>query len=732
MPETQKARGGIKQIGRVLDQNARVQQFPAAMPRRYRMLSAVDLYQQFLRGTPDFKGMIANGYGASGLNVQLSAAMGSDSFKLPGLMNFSVKVTADTGIARSAIISLHRSMPRCLTTSVPPSVAPGVPGNVVQPLCVLWESQTPVCLMGLYGTSVSAGAGVSAVLGLAQELPPLPSDTAQLVLSQGLTYSEIPLALGVEIGAEAGSQYDLLYARDPGPRWYPHAADQRLVDDFNHIFYVGRHSLKRDILAWIERFERKIYPLDDKTLNMLEHHRAELYLMIFNRQLNYLQPSRKADKGIWSSISSRLKSIRPDLSSSSFPKLHFAYSTFSQFFSYIHSNNYRTDELRVFISNLKLLIPPDSFIDMCVVDSSVPQETITSIKLAFNGFRRQLDLFEQQIRAFQANAEIPSDLPVVAAKLSDQFNCFLKIASHTATGNAGVQARAIAAYTGAGITGSYKKTTYRYQTFTPSQDPRQHTLIYTQDTSITYREASVRSEAGIGPVGREWSKGVSLRAMSYRSACVYWLYPDNGTANAYVVSATKGSGYSYGVSVKTQELFACIENVQTRRSPDRYTRMSRLLARYLRLDEATFFDYLRTLDVTFLQNHISTPAVLLEANYAFPLGISLVAELKVKSNQRQSVNVHRLRSLWDPQYDEVRRSAIRSGRQAIRIRARMADFQDSSISFKLGIPVSLAEAGITLSRIETAGQEGVLDIHQTYWTHESYDDCVPPVALFYQ
>ena len=81
------------------------------------------------------------------------------------------------------------------------------------------------------------------------------------------------------------------------------------------------------------------------------------------------------------------------------------------------------------------------------------------------------------------------------------------------------------------------------------------------------------------------------------------------------------------------------------------------------------------------------------------------------------------------------RDSCQNHLQAIRVRGRMADYRESSVTFKLGIPIGGPDAlgtGITLTKIANAGQEGIIEIVEQQYQAETDDRRVPPVALFHQ
>jgi hypothetical protein len=73
--------------------------------------------------------------------------------------------------------------------------------------------------------------------------------------------------------------------------------------------------------------------------------------------------------------------------------------------------------------------------------------------------------------------------------------------------------------------------------------------------------------------------------------------------------------------------------------------------------------------------------------------------------------------------------------QTIRIRARTVDYTENTYPFKLGASLPGVDAlglGITLTKIENVGQEGVIELVYRDYMSTSEDLRVPPTALFYQ
>ena len=215
-----------------------------------------------------------------------------------------------------------------------------------------------------------------------------------------------------------------------------------------------------------------------------------------------------------------------------------------------------------------------------------------------------------------------------------------------------------------------------------------------------------------------------------------------------------------------------------------------MLSEYLYITEDILIAFLRSPNIALLtiKNAQGRKALLLESNFAFPDGLQLnvKSENKKISKKSPDTEVFRVRSMldfFDPnntlQYinpsessqpeiasfiknlggDSTREAICAQHLNSLRIRVRMADDSESEVHFKLGPNLFTQTTGITLSKIEKAGEEGILDIYvvrfnpsgggattnqKTYISNaetkdtrkpilnENYEDAVPPVVLFHQ
>lgn len=756
------AQGAARQIRTELVRGAREVQL-AGMPGRYYKLSAVDLYQQFLKVQLDRKGMAATGYGSSGWGLGLFFTVDPLSFVLPGVFSFSIEASAEMRVVDSLVLAVHRAMPLTIAAVTAPT----------QPL---WQSSNPIVLLSLFGKSFSWTASAGATIGVEKELP-LNSEVEETVSEQISSLTEISLAVGASASVSASYTYDRLYAQDPSPGWYASSEDVRLKTDFETILLPGKTATKREIISWINKFSDKVFELDQNARSALTMDPKQLRDKFLAKQ----DAIRRKDAGALARFLSDAKGLASTITKGSFPHVYKIYDGLSRRLGDLEAKSYSTQDLIGIIDNLKQLIPTPEEIRAYYILSSTGAVTfyrgnpddLPIMQRAMDGMRAQLDTFRARLLSLKA-MELPDDSAavssyptkrnsIVSSRPYNRFNCFLKIASHTAEGTAGIAASLIAAYSEAKISGQYKRTAYRYQTFSPDLSGR-GSLIYTQDTSITYRMATAQAGAGATFYGRSIEKDLIHHGMSYQSANVYWLYED--AASQGWSYARRGSGLSYGVSVQLDELARCIAEIRALNASNpswsitgqKFRKLVDTLARYLRLSGDYLIDFLGIVNPDALRSSVSVPAVLLESSFEIPLIPPpddanavpyLIARKKSKSykegDQMKPQDVYRLDGIrnyafvskFSADLDNMPNAFqnCQNYLQTIRMRARMADFSESAIPFKLGVAVPGVDAagvGITLTKIENAGQEGIIELGKADYRAADDAQRVPPVAIFHQ
>lgn len=762
------SRGATGELRRFVDDRARAAQLKPTMPKRYKRLSAIDLYQQFLTTQPDAKGIIATGYGYSGLGLSVSVEVNpADAFTLPGLVNCSVGAEVSGSLTSTLVVVVHRIMPRALYD---------VNG---QPQTAFRGTTAPVCFMALFGKTKSfqAGAGVSIGVGKEMEIP-VENEFAQTAIGEVCSVSEI--TLGLNVAAEIGGnyRYDRLTAIDPAPGWYVGLQDTNLQADFHSVLLPGKTDTKRELLQWISTFNDKVYPLSQRALSIQRLDPRLVQQDVLQANQAILNGRKAKDQSTLYGILSKTGTTLKGALKGAIPQIPLIYEKLSTTGNNLLAKDHTTDELLAFIQNLKTIIPTDQQISAFYPEQPQPAgqpvfETNTTEDKAMtleamNRMRVQLEQFEwrlMQIKALEARQPAGSTgvtprkiYTFQDDKLYNKHNCFLKIASHSAEGEAGVSATGGFVTGQAGINGKYKRTAYRYQTFTPS---RNGTLLYTQDTSITYRQASIGASAGVVKdlYGREINKSLVRRGMTYQSACVYWQYePIYNYGGILGVECLPGSGLSFGASVEVSDLVACIREINASPAMNqasvnsatlypsvrtwRCRSLLLLLAKSLRISVLQLIAFLDKIDANALQQQVTVPALLLESNFALMTNPTQRNVIKVDQGVKNGQPIYRLESLLksapfmalSTQLNTIINAEVNclNYLQTIQLRARMADFKESEIPFKLGVPLSGTDIGITLTKIQNAGQEGLLNLYSRQYQEFNPELGVPPVAIFHQ
>ncbi len=745
MPSYQRA---AETTGVYLAERARDENYAGVYPRQLVGLMPVDQYQQFLRTRLDRKGLLASAFGSVGASTGVSLSIDFADF-LPGLM-VGLQGTAEVNAAGTAMLIIHHSMPRqLLQAAVDPQQAPARPlsASANGAPRQIWSSSTPICFMSMFGTSLGVIVGVQGNLYFAQE-PPIPEDsTAQ----QMITASELSLGLSVGAAARASYRYDRLYALDASPGWYTQALDAGLRSDFLGVVQTGRiRKLKEEINQWLKQMDRYIVPLTSRLLvNPSPQAQRSLIAALHDKVTAHAYGERKGTLDKLTDVCKQALAI----AGNAVPENVRSFFTVTKgLFEAAQAEFTDTDELLKSLAQLYNFIPDKQTIDAIYREPQVVEERQRMIT-AMTGLKEQARNYYWRLKGL-TEAPIVQDSATASLKQygkrqvapHDKYNCFLKIASHEAEVGGGIEANVSYAQAGTGAAGRIKESAYRYQTYTPSDQPASD-LIYTQDTSISYRQVTVTAGASIPGVAVERSKGLIVNALKYRSIGIYWLYP---TGAEVQVPVRMGSGVSFGVSVARSDLITCINAIrQSRQRPS----LVRRLAAYLRVTEDRLGNFLEKLPVAV--DLSAYPSLLIESN--FRLSRSIMVPLRARGYRDKdsgaSGTLKRLVGLWENGAAATFAGALSSQSDnyldAIRLRMREADAKESEIAFKLGLymPTSFGSdlgAGIKLAKIDRAGQHVVSDLYCRYYPIVSADPAtgslppvdhslrVPPVALLHQ
>ena len=708
--------------------------YAQVIPAKYAKLSAVDVYDRFVGVRMEAKGMMASGFGATGIELEFDVGMDFGDLVLPGLLSMKVSLGAQAQGKNFALLLIHRGMPHYLPNQLPGAAASPV-----------WATPKPTCFMTLFGRSFSITLTSRASLYVLQDPITLPEDGAA---GQALSLTELPLTLSAGVTTEQSYTYQAMKVYDWGPGWYCCEQEQALRTDFNNIIQtIGKKDLKVAIRSWLANFER-IYdwpaavsrvkkqkgaaPIqlqdiwDDYLTYQLRKHdrvsRSQQVKVVAKRTYAAVVGGSPVDPtllgkmlgGYWDDAMAHL-SASADLQ-----------TRLAAIINIIPSEDY----VATYAQKFKLS-PIPSTLDI------IRQETGLIRNQAIEFYYRLGEASDTQMNGLPTNVFPPKWGALAGFNAPWWYLAFLKISSHAAEGSAGANVSPMLARLQGTVSGQIKRTAYRYQTYSLSEDYKR-TLVYTQDTMLIYRQAVMAAGAATNLVSLQPGKSYSGSAgyskfvtngMNYRSVGVYWLYPDR--VNQPNVLTQMGSGLSYGVSVNSADLLAMLSGIaqiksaaqtgQELKISPRYDRMLQTLAGYLRMSKKSLGEFLAAIPMAKQAGWATMESLLIEVSYSFK-PLNLTTSWKPKGG----VPVCELPGLWlqdpIPYCDNF---------DAIRIRCRMADHRQSQHSFRLQASY-VADFGIVLSGIEEAGSESVLDLHTEFYNGKNHETAVPPVAIFYQ
>lgn len=708
----------LKTLRKEVEQSGREAQWADA-PKQYQEFTAVDLYMQFLKVQPGRKGQLASGYGAAGVSLGIEATFDVGNFYLPGLLSAPLTVGVEGDKTQAVVLAVHHSMPEKLAGPPP------------------YGTNRPVSFVSMAGQGMSITVAASAGVSFVREAPELPDELKSPV---SVSITELPLLLDLGTNVSAGYTYEKMHVVDAAPGWYPHSLDKDLVDDFLGIINTASKSaIKREIVTWLNKFHEKIYPLTSRAIG-----RASISML--NDRYMAVQKSRfYQDTSASPGRMTKLGDAIITGLGNAFPNIKKLVTNLSKLSDIVEARQSSTDELIVMLQTVRALIPGAQEIDTLYAKQFPDPGERDAFKLAMAGMHAQLNSLETRLtRAKELEQASGSGTPERMPKkgyartgVPKGLTSYLKAGSHEAEGEASVSVKVPLVGAGAGINGKFKKSAFRYQTYSPNfGNLRNPPLVYTQDTSITYRQVEVAAGATVKVYSWETGKELLARGMTYRSACAYWPYPSGA---AQTVPAMPGSGVCYGVSVRVRELVAVIKALRTGAIPALDPQVGNMidrLAAYLRLPSTsqTLASFLEDVNPEKLQNAAGDlPSLLLEASYTFPAGKQLTVRKDDKSG------AYDLFGLWN--YTGWGGLPLMDGEKidldSIRIRARLADYRESEFAFKLTAGVPGLSTGLTLkiASVKKAGQEGVIDVWRQYYPRDVSGDRnlrVPRVALFHQ
>lgn len=714
------------------------QDYAQVIPAKYAKLGAVDVYDRFLGVRMETKGMLASGFGASGYELEFSAGMDFGDLVLPGLL--SLKLTLETAVQGKsfALLLIHRSVPISLPSPTAGSTA------------AAWKSRKPTCFMTLFGRSfqIKVAAGLSVYVF--HEIVEIPEESR---VGKALSLTELPLTLSAGAAVEGAYTYQAMKVYDGSPGWYTSEQEPTLKTDFKNIIQtIAKSDLKIAIKTWLSNFD-DIYDWSAAKKRIAERTGMPAFTAkdvwddYLNHQISYHNRVPRFQR-----VMDKTKRVYAAAAAASPVDLTLVGKKFGSYWDEAMSHYTASADLQAQLVKIISLIPQDDYVDSFTprlrtqaAKSMMPrikQETGLIRNQAIEFYYRLADSIDQQTSGLPPSI-VPEKKGALAATTDTPwwYLAFLKISSHAVEGSASAKATPLIVTLQGKVTGQIKRTTYRYQTYAMNEAV-DTTLVYTQDTSIVYRQAGMEASAKANLVFVNPKKSLAkevnstkfvVNGLTYRSIGVYWLYPQAARTASQpdTVPTQIGSGLTFGVSVNSDDLLTMLsgieqikskvqQGVELKLSPE-YNRMLETLARYLRIPRKTLGEFLADIPKAKQAEWGTMESLLLEASYSFkPLHWPTTWKIK------DELPVCELRGLWenDP-YDFVVTF------DALRLRCRMADHRESTHSFRLEGKY-VATFGITLSEVKEAGTLSVLDLHTQFYNGKDYETAVPPVALFHQ
>lgn len=541
-----------------------------------------------------------------------------------------------------------------------------------------FSGAAPICLMKLDGVRRTATASISGKAGIG-----LPESVTSAASAAGVE----TLALSLEAKGEASLSGEYMSLIDEAPRWFPVHLDSDLKKFFSLALGSGsKGDLKQEVADWL--VQKCGVPLEGAS----------------------------TCEGSWQGWAG--------------PKLtqHFDLLKFDPKNPKKGAKNWKTENLLEILKYLQDYYANEQAVKKLEEKKiSVPPLKERVLILTY------INLLEQPAR----EPEAPKDSPYNSL-------CFVSLWGHTRDGSTSIKAEArlgkkVDAGAEAQATGYLKHTAYRFQTWTPAKKFKGN-MIMTQDTIIDYRRVQKSAEAHLKKPDKEKEKPLVYNMMTYRSAVVFWRYPEKTEdINTVFRASETNSGVCFGVSVQAIKLRECVLATSALSSEqkillDSLSAQLRMTTDQLKtcLTESWVFD-------PEFNPGFPTDVILLESSFTTdPLTADIVAPQKNQSPYQIKKGF----------LDEMVARTL--ALQAFRIRYRIADLAENKQTlFKLGIPeklhaVSDLSLGIQLNSITRAGCEGVVDI-DTRWMNQYLDQLsespdpskasrqgIPPVALLHQ
>lgn len=592
---------------------------------------------------------------------------------------------------------------------------------LVLAVCGKTNNEEPICFATMLGAFVALSVGVEAEVGFKapEVLPEIPEGLSEVASWQ----------LEAKATANAGASYagEYLHLSDPAPRFYKMNESGRIRQDFAHARSgdTNKALAKKAACAFCDQYK--------------EIFGSVSYDSFFGGHVGSSKLIRILENGIIAIHEAAGKERRQLLA----------------------RDERIVADAEKHISDLQPFLESFPFREYCSLKLWGHQGAASASVSASAKFEAKMEVGGVQSATETVGVDCGEDTEV-ETPLDERLSV-----------GAGISAEARA--TAIELSGSIKKTIYRYQCLTYVKGPKSGTrrqLVMTQDTSITYRQAAVgglKLSVGVSGTANAWGHGAEggvmaelqpewaraeYNAISYVSGVVYW-HPDEKTPEIFDLG---GTGYAFGQScslnnVKALGTFEPTTGAATLKTDSATMAYIKALAARLRVTPDQLTTFLKAGGLTMAEiltydPNVNPSAVLIEASFS-----SLPTLAWRKTARGATTN----------QIADFRDTMIKAGAasrerdlEAIRLRYRIADEATNDKSeFKLGFKVLGNGAGIEISSVDRAGSQGIVDL-ATVWFNRlekyngigkrlggagdgteyssvtAYESAVPPVAMICQ
>jgi len=647
--------------------------------------SAAIAYQMFLEslGAAEVeKGQYYTAYGSAGYSISLGVsfdfadllAIVAPPLALVAKANAGTK--GEVGKVKHLLLVIHQAF----ETKMPKAII-----NTQQKAEVTFLNiPRPLVFESLYGGETNFGVTLGLEVGISRELS---------VPFVDLNLDGNALELNLFTGkASLGGKCKLIHLKDEFPAWYPSVLSKELEDDLFRIASPEKRAVKKEIDDFRKQLRDKITGLGygarkefitGSTVERLHTHLSTSLLLRFR---NLKEPSTPEIVEWLDETATLIAHLQPD---------PFTSADIQYYSEYIDRIKKTLTDVKIgekYQKRIHQQVPLKSWYD----DHGKP-ELLDFYKS---------DLCHTHISVWGLEGEASASS---SASASQEFPLPLgKVVPDALAENLSTEISFEAAAE-TNIRGNIRFMSSRYQTF--AGPPVDKTVIFTQDTKITYTQVVWNARAGASAnifnqiereVGREREK-VFKNDMNYYSVTAYWRPLAKLTA-----TLMPGSGLAKGISISSAKLRDLADHLGI----DQQAFLKKLkkyhLALSLSISEFTAF-LTQIKQEGFLSDSFIAefPYILLESSFKFvDLGNRVVTrggkagriESLTKKFFKTENNIN-LRIAGVTQFD------------SIRCRVRQGNDTDLSESvFKLGIHPPGPKFNIELSKIKRAGNLFIEDV----------------------